>query len=623
MRIILTKTITILSILTILSYSQVCAQEEESGYADTINLNEVVITGTMVRVNKNNIPMAVSVINQKQLSESSASSILPILNGRVPGLFVTERGITGFGVATNAAGQITMRGIGGNPTTGVLVLIDGHPNFMGLFGHPLADSYVASDVQRVEVIRGPASILYGTNAMGGVINIITKQPTLPGIHGNARVMYGSYNTQKYMANAGIRKDKISVFASLNHDQTNGHRPNSDFNINNGYFKLDYQASNHFDINSDFSIADFRTTDPGPDTVNASPGNKLHITRAYWAMSADNDFEKFSGSAKIYYNFGVHRISNSFTLPVDDGFYSKDRNYGFNVYESAKLFKGNNITIGADYGMYGGMAENLQPPVPFVFIDTTVYEYGIYGFVQQSLFDKLTLNAGIRREYHKVFRQIWVPSAGFAYQLGPATTWKASVSKGFRSPTIQELFFFNHYENLSPEHITSYETGISQAFNNQKLNLELTFFLEKGDNMIITVPLQGLRNAGSIDNKGVEFAANGSVTDNLSFNMTYSYIGQKSPVYATPKNHLYISGRYNLNKFGFTAGVEYVSHLDTDPSPATAFQTYTLLNAKVSYMLWKRGEIYISGDNLLGENYETLRYYNMPGATVFGGLNVSF
>ena len=220
-------------------------------------------------------------------------------------------------------------------------------------------------------------------------------------------------------------------------------------------------------------------------------------------------------------------------------------------------------------------------------------------------------------------QIWIPSAGFAYKVAPFTTWKASVSKGFRSPTIQELFFFNHYEKLSPEHIISYETGISQALSNQKINLELTFYIEKGNNMIITVPLQGLRNAGIIDNRGIEFAANGTLTDNLSFNMTYSYIGQKSPVYATPKNHLFISGRYNFNKFGFTAGVEYVGHLDTDPTTSTAFQTYTLVNAKVSYMLWKKGELYLSGDNLLGEKYETLRYYTMPRATVFGGLNISF
>jgi outer membrane receptor for ferrienterochelin and colicin len=171
--------------------------------------------------------------------------LLPILNGRVPGLFVTERGVTGFGVAQGSAGQISIRGIGGNPTTGVLILIDGHPQFMGIMGHPLSDSYVASDAERVEVIRGPASILYGTNAMGGVINIITKKQTQEGVHGNARLSYGSFNTQKYMASGGFKKEKFSAYISVNHDQTDGHRPNSDFKITNGYVKLGYNFNEHF------------------------------------------------------------------------------------------------------------------------------------------------------------------------------------------------------------------------------------------------------------------------------------------------------------------------------------------------------------------------------------------
>jgi len=180
--------------------------------------------------------------------------------------------------------------------------------------------------------------------------------------------------------------------------------------------------------------------------------------------------------------------------------------------------------------------------------------------------------------------------------------------------------FNHNPNLNPDHITNYETGISQTFLNDRFNLELTGFIVKGKNLIINVPLQGLMNAGEIDNKGIEFAANGRFTDNLSVNMTYSFIGMKSPVYATPKNHFYMSGRYELNKWGLMAGIEYVNHLDTDPTPISSFQNYTLVNARVFYRPIKKLEIYLSGENLLGEKYKTIRYYPMPGTTVFGGLN---
>jgi outer membrane cobalamin receptor len=599
----------------IISFPASAQKKTVSLLQDTINLDEVVVTGTTVKVNKRNVPMAVSVVNNLQISESNESAILPILNGRVPGLFVTERGVMGFGVATNAAGQISIRGIGGSPTTGVLMLIDGHPQFMGIFGHPLADSYVASDVERVEVIRGPASILYGSNAMGGVINIITKKQTREGFSGNASLMYGSYNTQKYMASTGYKNKKLSLFASVNHDQTDGHRPNSDFTITNGYIKASYKINNNLQVNSDFSLAHFNASDPGPDTLNAIPGSKLNITRGYWAFTIDNNYEKISGTAKLFYNFGEHKIS--------DGFHSTDANYGFNIFESIKLFKGNNITLGADYLTYGGKAENelAMGGQGIIFKDTTVYDAGIYGFLQQTLFNRLTLNAGLRLQDHQVYGTEWIPAGGMAYKITSGSTIKVSIARGFRSPTIQELYIWNHNMNLKPETIMSYETGLLQSFLNQKLKFELTGYIIKGNNLIINVPLEGLQNAGEVFNKGIEFSANANLISNLDLNLTYSYIHMKSPVYATPKYHLFLSGNYHPGKFQFMTSLQYVNHLDTDPSANTSYQTYVLLNSKISYIVWKFAELFLSAENILNQKYENNIYYPMPGITMFGGMKL--
>jgi len=601
-------------IIAIPAFSQ---ENIRSVLQDIINLDEVVVTGTTVKVNMKNVPMAVSVVNNLQIAESNESALLPILNGRVPGLFVTERGVMGFGVASNAAGQISIRGIGGSPTTGVLMLIDGHPQFMGIFGHPLPDSYVASDVERVEVIRGPGSILYGSNAMGGVINIITKKQTRDGFHGNAHFMYGSYNTQKYMASAGYKKKKLSLFASINHNQTDGHRPNSDFSITNGYLKLSCQLNNNINVNTDFSLAHFNATDPGPDTINAVPGSSLDITRGYWSLTVDNNYEKYSGSVKLFYNFGEHNIS--------DGFHSTDANYGLNINESIKLFEGNNLTFGADYLIYGGLAENEKAMggQGMVFKDTTVYDAGIYGFVQQTLFSRLTLNAGLRLQNHQVYGTEWIPAGGLAYKISGHTTLKASISKGFRSPTIQELYIWNHNVNLRPVTIMSYETGLLQSFFNQKLKLELTSFIVRGNNLIITVPMVGLQNAGEVFNKGIEFAVVANPFENLGLNLTYSYIDMESPVYATPKHHLFISCNYRVKKFQFMPSIQYVNHLDTDPSAKTSFQDYVLLNSKISYQVWKYAELFIMAENLLNQKYETNKYYTMPGVTAFGGVKFKF
>jgi outer membrane cobalamin receptor len=611
------KIVFLFMIAAVLASKSGFSQQNKNLLKDTIIIKEVVITGTPIKVNKNNVPMAVSVVTRQQISESNESAILPVLNGLVPGLFVTERGITGFGVSSGAAGQITIRGIGGNPTTGVLMLIDGHPQYMGIFGHPLSDSYVASDVERVEVIRGPASILYGSNAMGGVINIITRKQTQDGFHCDARLMFGSYNTQKYLVSGGYKNDKFSVFASINHDQTDGHRPNSDFKITNGYVKVGYDLTNNIKANTDFSLAKFKTTDPGPDTLEAKPGSFLDITRGYWAFTVENDFEKFSGNVKAFYNFGTHIIS--------DGFHSTDNNYGLNISESAKLFPGNSITIGGDITKYGGKAtQDIGGGNTMTFADTTVYEKGVFGFVQQTLFEKLTLNAGIRLQNNEVYGNEWIPSGGFAFKVTPATIWKASVGKGFRSPTLRELFMWNHNPDLNPERIMNYETGIRQSLFKQKLNVELTGFIVKGNNMIVAGNMGKLFNAGEIDNKGIEFAANVIPVNKLSFNLTYCYINMKNPVYATPRSHLFLSGTYKLTKFQFSASMQQINHLNTvyDGS-APHFQDYILVNTKISYFFLKSAEIYISGNNLLNQKYETVRYYPMPGVTFFGGLNFKF
>jgi outer membrane cobalamin receptor len=600
--------------ILLISHFIVTAQQD---ITDTIKIKEVVVTGTPVKVAREYVPVSVSVVNRKQIENTDESALLPVLNGKVPGLFVTERGVTGFGVAQGAAGQISIRGIGGNPTTGVLMLIDGHPQFMGIFGHPLPDSYVASDVERVEVIRGPASILYGSNAMGGVINIITKKQTREGFKGNVRASYGSFNTQKYMASAGYKKRKFSVFLSGNHDQTDGHRDHSDFNINNGYIKMAYQLNEHLYASTDFSMTGFDASDPGPDTLLASQGEKIDILRGYWAMTVQNEWDKISGALRLFYNFGEHNIT--------DGFHSNDKNYGFNYYESFKFFRDNNITLGIDHMTYGGRAENLKAMSGqgIIFADTTVRETGLYGFVQQTLAGEFILNAGLRYQNHNIYGGQWIPSAGFSWQLGGSAVWKGSVSKGFRSPTIRELFLWGPNPDLAPETVINAETGFSRKFFNDKIDTEVTFFSIYGDNLIISVPMQGLLNSGEISNKGIELSIHARPSAIFDIDATYSYTNMKNPVFATPEHQLYISGRYSLKKFQFTGSVQQIINLDNDPSPVVNKENYTLVRARLTYSMNKNLKWHISVKNLLNETYQVNRYYTMPRATVFSGVTLVF
>jgi outer membrane cobalamin receptor len=592
------------------------SQQTKSILKDTINIDEVVITGSKTSVNRNNVPLTVSVVSKEKIESSSESALLPVLSEQVPGLFVTERGITGFGVATGSAGQIMLRGIGGNPNTEVLVLVDGNPQFMGIMGHPLPDTYIASDVEKVEVIRGPASTLYGTNAMGGVINIIIKEQKEDGLSANGRLMYGSYNTRKYMANGGFRKKGFNVFASFNHDQTNGHRDSSDFKINNGYFKVGYEINKNLKIDGYLSLSNFDATDPGVEGGHA--GYSYDITRGMSAGILDNKFDKTSGSFRYFYNFGEHKIT--------DGFHSKDKNYGIVLYQSFNFFKGNTITFGADYKKYGGVAENVKAMGGngMVFSDTTVYEMAGYAYIQQELFNKLTLNAGFRLEHNSVFGSEPVPTGGLAYHPLSTTTIKASVAKGFRSPTIRELYLWDPANiNLKPEKMMDYEVSVLQRLLENKISLELTLFKANGNNLIQTVMSATgpeNQNTGKFSNTGVEFAGAFRPTEKININATYSYISMKEPIVAAPEQQLNLSGTYKWSRFNFSLAVQHIQNLYTQVMPEKVTESYTLLNSRISCIINKYFDVFIKGENLINKKYYINYGYPMPGIIVFGGLN---
>jgi outer membrane cobalamin receptor len=579
------------------------------------NLDEVIVTGTKTAVTRNNVPLTISVISNEKIENSSESALLPVLSEQVPGLFVTERGVTGFGVYTGSAGQISMRGIGGSPNTQVLVLLNGNPQFMGLMGHPLPDAYAASDIEKVEVIRGPASTLYGTNAMGGVINIITKEQKTDGFKANARIMYGSFNTQKYMVNGGFKKNGFSAYASFNHDQTDGHRDSSDFTLNNGYLKVGYDISKNLNINADFSLAAFDDTDPGPEGSKA--GYTIDITRGMGAIALDNKFDKTNGSFRFFYNFGEHKIT--------DGFHSTDNNFGVVLYQAFNLFEGNTVTAGVDFKKYGGVAENVKAMngKGVLLGDTTIWEMAGYVYFQQELFNKLVFNTGFRLEHNSVYGNEPVPTVGLSYHATSSTTIKTSVAKGFRSPTIKELYLFTPANaNLQPERMINYEIGILQKLIENKVSLELTVFKSKVDNLIQIVNYKNI-NTGNFSNMGIEFACTYRPIKNLRFNVNYSYISMDTFIIATPEQQLFVSGTYKWNKLSVNLSVQSIRNLYTRITPQMEKNSYTLINSKIAYTINKYVDVFVKVENLTNAKYYINSGYPMPGILAFGGINLHF
>ena len=206
--------IKILLTLTMLSFLSVNLQAIDEEAIRDSTLQDIVVTGTRTAVPERAIVSTVSTVDSEQLNQLERISILPTLSEQVPSLFVTQRGLMGYGVSGGAAGGISVRGL--NSGSGqAMILIDGHPQYQGIFGHSIADAYQTMVAERVEIVRGPASLFYGSNAMGGVINIVTRGSSVRrcGTTTNATVGVGSYGTVQAEASNQVRSGKFSSTVS--------------------------------------------------------------------------------------------------------------------------------------------------------------------------------------------------------------------------------------------------------------------------------------------------------------------------------------------------------------------------------------------------------------------------
>ena len=597
---------------------------------DSIQLDEVIVTGTSRTISIRHLPMSISVVNNLEIKDRLEPSLLPLLSEEVPGLFITQRGVMGYGVAAGAAGGMNVRGIGGAPTAGVLVLIDGNPQYMGLMGHPLADSYQSLMTEKVEVIRGPASMLYGSNAMGGVINIITKQTKANISNAAAQLMYGSYNTLSAEASVSSRKEALQGTFNIGYNRSDGHRDNMDFEQFNGYGKLGYDFNSNWTSYVDFNLSATKSSNPGTVT-SAIIDNDADVVRGVVSAAFQNKFDKTSGALKLYYNFGAHEIDDGYNPgenPLPYRFHSTDQMMGLSAHQSYSLFTNNNTTAGIDLQRFGGKAWNefSDEREDKTLANVHLYEIAGYVHTQQSLLsNKLWLNAGIRLDYHETNGAEWIPQVGLSFSPSTNNVFKAMVSKGFRNATIREMYMFPPQNpDLKPERLMNYEVSYTQNLLQNRLSLGLNVFYINGDNIIQTNFIDGKPinlNSGKVENKGIEVSSKYQITKSINLSGNYSYLDMKHAILGAPKHKLYIGGNFTKERWSFSTGLQIISGLYTTIQPEKQSMSFNLWNARVNYKATPMLTLFAKGENLLGEEYEMNAGYPMPKTTVFGGLRV--
>jgi len=597
--------------------------------SDSLSLNDVVVTGTRNAVDVRHLPMTVTVIGREKLTEQYQTSVLPTAMQQVPGLFVTSRQMMGYGVSTGAAGGINLRGITGGAGQ-MLVLIDGHPQYNGVYGHPISDSYQTLMADRVEVLRGPASVLYGSNAMGGVLNIVTRSMHEDGVKTHVNLGAGSYGTVQAEASNQLRSGKFSSTVSAQYGRTDNHRPRMGFEQYGGYLKLGYDFNKHWNAYIDADITHFNSSYPG---AVSSPmfGADQWITRGVVSAAVENHYNHTSGALSAYSNFGRHKIDDGTAnaeQPTARFFRSKDALMGISWYQSAQLFEGNRLTLGVDYQHIYGNAYYTSKQTGEV-LDTPNKQSGksyrneIAGYVdfRQDIASWLTIDAGLRIDHHSVSGTEWIPQGGIVVRPMPTGEVKAMVSKGFRNPTMREMYLYPpSNEELEPERLWNYE--LSWRHRLGAFSYGANLFYIKGDNMIQTVNRKNV-NTGEIENYGAELEAAYRINSHWSLNTNHSLLHMEHPVIAAPPYKGFLGANYNCCRWSVVAGLQYINGLYTAVGDAEQKENFCLLNATVSYAVSKGLTLWVRGENLLAQSYEINLGYPMPRATFMGGVSLNF
>ncbi len=615
---------TIVSVIIALAVSSPSVFGEET--ADSVlNLGEVVVTGTNTEVAKNLLPYSVSVIGNERLESTGETQVLSAVSGMVPSLFVSERSIFGFGVSNGGSGHIKLRGVGGDRASAVLMMVDGQPQFAGIYSHHIADFYDKEYVERVEVLRGPGSVLYGSNAMAGAINVITKNPQQHGVRTTISSQYGSYNTWLSSVTNTVRLGKFSSLASVSYNRTDGTVDNFDFKQADGYVKLGYDFSAKWKAYADYTLMHFKGNDPIYPKLSNPESTDIYrqsIIRGEASVSAVNRYSSTNGMVRVYYSYGNHFIDDP------RHFHSKDDRFGILAYQNFEPWRGASVTVGFDFDRYSGEiptsgGNNHTEGSMSTISRKDITEYSPYITLSQSLVGELlNLNGGLRMANSDMFDTQWIPQFGFALNPGQGYTVKGTLAMGYRNPSFRELYLYRMANpNLQPEKMMNYEVSVGKSFS-RYFTADITAYYSKGSDMIQVVDSKNV-NTGRFINKGIEISANSNPVDNLWLFASYSYLHTSlNNLVGAPRNQYYFGAELTLwNKLKIAADIKGVGGLYVADDVKN--QNYTLLNLKLTYKICRYVDLFTRLENITDACYTINRGYEMPGFTAMGGFKVSF
>ncbi len=656
------------------------AETDKKEEGDLATLPEVVVTATRTSSEIERVPASITVITQEEIKNSNAGSIPDLLSSR-EGIVVRNP------IGNGKTAQVDLRGYGETGPYNTLVLVDGRKvNAIDLSGVDWAQIPI-DQVERIEIVRGTGTVLYGDNAVGGVINIITKTPA-KGFKATGGTTFGSYGRNRIEASVGGGHERIAAILNASLDETDGYRDNNRYEAKDIGGKIVFDASDSLSLKLSGSFHEDEFGLPGPLTEaqmkadrksTANPQDEGDSRDSYISAGFDLVVGK---NGNLVTDLSYRTRSNDAVFPDTTSPRGRDSNlktWGFapKYVLKGEIFKlKNTLVAGADFywseqdiDSYGGFLIPLTTKTGISNIKRD--SIGLYFNNEYSLKDNIIVSFGARHEkvqydiMQKDMTGLLAPldeemsdsknayNAGLTYMYAKKSSVFVRANRSFRFPLTDELVYEDWFTatiranpNLKPQTGIHYEAGIRHSFT-ERISGSITLFRAEIENELFYNPSTfGNENHPETLHQGVEIGCKAKPFDKLTLfgNFTYEeatfekapYKGNEIPAVPGYKGNL----GFRVDDVGVTglvlsAAYNYVGSSYVISDQANNFDkldSYYTIDAKLAYK-YKILKAFIGVNNLTDRKYTEYgvmdtfltkrNFYPAPERNFFAGIQFDF
>ena len=603
-------------------------------------LDQITVSANRVFTPVNETGAIVDVIDEEIIQNKKATFLTQILS-TTPGISVSQNGPVG------STTEIKIRGYGSKY---IKVYYDGIDiaDVTGVEVKPYIVGIPSNNLKKIEILQGSQSALYGSEAVGGVLFLETKDLKEKN-DSSINIQYGSYNTKSLSISTGYQIEGTKLGLRFSNTESDGYsalETSKEGAENDGYFNREISIKTLTDFNNGASFS-------------------LNLLNTF----NKGDYDGFMGDAENYY---YEQLNQGLGAKLSIKGKNSDQKFGLNFYKTDRTqfspfasteYYGNRGSI--DYqilrnfnfgrGIFGLAAETNTVEINKT--DKVVNNYASFISLLTKPINNATLDTTIRLDDHSVFGQKITGRITGTYQPNKDLVIKVGSGTGFRAPSLDEMYgqynvndpsnfradsngdFTVLYGNplLKPENSTSMDAGFSYRINKFNAVLSGSIFNIKIDNAISWDPedptdwYDGKYNqlGSKSERKGYDLRLNTSINNNSKFGISYANTTDENgnSVSNIPKQVINVSLFSKVtDKLSINGELQSVSELTgvkSDGSGVVPLKDYNLLNAKLSYLLNGNSKIYLNGENLLDETYETSSGYGTAKRSFYLGYERQF